>query len=88
MHAQSVITELVAAGHQVHVITPRPGPWEDHRLAASVRLHRLPEIGRGSAAERERRAQASDRAIAEVLHAISGFSNVRRGPQQSGQLKR
>ncbi|HEY9291678.1 MAG TPA: glycosyltransferase family 4 protein [Microlunatus sp.] len=70
VHAQSVIAEFVAAGHQVHVITPRPGAYEDHRLAPSVQLHRLPEIGRGSAAEREHRAQAADRRVGEVLQRI------------------
>ena len=70
VHAQSVIAELSRAGHEVHVITPRPGPYEDHRLASAVRLHRLPEIGPGSAAERELRAMASDCAVAGVLNRI------------------
>lgn len=67
VHAQSVLGVLVDAGHEVHVVTPRPGPIDDHPLAGSVRVHRLPEIGSGPAADREQRARTSDRRVADVL---------------------
>ena len=59
VHAQAVLTELVRAGHEVHLLTPRPGgePASGDPLAQVV-VHPLPEIGRGAAAARELRAQA------------------------------
>ena len=48
VHAQAVLTELVRAGHEVHLCTPRPGgePPSDDPLA-SVTVHPLPAIGKG-----------------------------------------
>jgi glycosyltransferase involved in cell wall biosynthesis len=70
VHAQAVLQVLIRAGHEVHVITPRPGPIADHPIGAQVRLHQLPEIGRGPAAEREQAAIHSDRQVAAVLEAV------------------
>jgi glycosyltransferase involved in cell wall biosynthesis len=70
VHAQSIIKVLVEAGNEVHVLTPRPGPVDGHQLADRVVVHRLPEIGRGAPAARERAAQASDRAVPMVLDTI------------------
>ncbi|SDS03538.1 glycosyltransferase family 4 protein [Microlunatus soli] len=70
VHVQSVLQVLVDAGCDVHVITPRPGPVHDHRLARLVTVHRLPEISAGPAAERERAAQRSDAGVAAVLDAV------------------
>lgn len=71
VHAQAVLTELVRAGHEVHLCTPRPGgePPSDDPLA-SVTVHPLPAIGKGAAGARERRAQASDAALVPLLSAI------------------
>lgn len=69
VHAQSVLRVLVDAGHEVHVLTPRPGPLE-HPLARRVQIHRLPEIGGGPAAEREHRARVSDAHVAAVLETV------------------
>ena len=71
VHAQAVLTELVRAGHEVHLCTPRPGgelPSDDP--LASVTVHPLPAIGKGAAGARERRAQASDAALVPLLSAI------------------
>lgn len=72
VHAQSVLTELVRAGHQVHLLTPRPGgaPAPADPLAQVI-VHPLPEIGRGDAGARELRAQASDAAVAGLLTGIA-----------------
>lgn len=66
VHAQAVLTELVRAGHDVHLLSPRPGgdAWP------GVTVHQLPTIGKGDAAQRELRAQASDSHVAEVLDLI------------------
>ncbi|HEY5979874.1 MAG TPA: glycosyltransferase family 4 protein [Microlunatus sp.] len=71
VHAQAVLTELIRAGHQVHLLTPRPGgvPALDDPLSGVV-VHTLPEIGRGEAALRELRAQESDARVATLLAAI------------------
>jgi glycosyltransferase involved in cell wall biosynthesis len=68
IHAQAVLTEFVLAGHEVHLLTPRPGddPPATSPLRA-VPVHRLPTVGRGPAAERERAAQGSDRAVPGIL---------------------
>ena len=67
VHAQAVLTELVRAGHEVHLLTPRPGG----AAFPGVQIHLLPPIGKGDAAARERRAQASDAAVAGVLSTIA-----------------
>lgn len=71
VHAQAVLTELIRAGHEVHLCTPRPGdqPVAPDPLAA-VTVHPLPAVGKGAAAEREQRAQLSDAALAALLSAI------------------
>ena len=71
VHAQAVLTELVRAGHQVHLLTPRTGgePLPGDPLEQVV-VHPLPEVGRGAAAARELRAQASDARVAELLSQI------------------
>lgn len=67
VHVQAVVTELVRADHEVHLLTPRP----EGNPIAGVTVHRLPAIGKGDAAARERRAQASDAAVAAELTAIA-----------------
>lgn len=67
VHVQAVLTELIRAGHQVHLLTPRAGG----EALPGVRVHVLPTIGKGDAAARERRAQASDAQVAELLTVIA-----------------
>ena len=66
VHAQAVLTELVRAGPEVHLLTPRPGGDP----LPGVTVHRLPEIGRGEAAARELRAQVSDVHVAVLLDSV------------------
>jgi glycosyltransferase involved in cell wall biosynthesis len=66
VHAQAVLTELVRAGHDVHLLTPRLGG----NPLRGVTVHPLPEIGKGDAAARELRAQASDAHVADLLTSI------------------
>jgi glycosyltransferase involved in cell wall biosynthesis len=70
VHVQATLTELIRAGHEVHLLTPRPGGVAPSPELASVTVHRLPEIGRGDAAARELRAQESDAQVAGQLSAI------------------
>ncbi|WNV76029.1 glycosyltransferase family 4 protein [Geodermatophilus sp. DSM 44513] len=65
VHLQAVLRELVADGHEVHVVSPR----RDGVPLPGVHLHRLPAVtGRGG--ERERSARASDAAVAAVLDRV------------------
>ena len=76
IHAQAVLAELSRAGHELHLLTPRPGaPGIEHSAGGEacvpVAVHQLPAVGPGPAAERERAAQRSDRAVAAVLDQLS-----------------
>lgn len=65
VHAQAVLQVLANQGHELHLLTPRPGGDAHVPLV----VHPLPAIT-GSTAERERSAQRSDAAVAEALSAI------------------
>lgn len=67
IHAQAVLAELSRSGHELHLVTPRPG-GEAH---LPVEVHRLPAVGRGPAAERERAAQRCDQAVTAVLDELA-----------------
>lgn len=69
VHVQAVLRELVRRGAHVDLVCAREGGTPPADLA-TVRVHRLPAVGRGPAAERERAAQRSDRAVADVLGAL------------------
>lgn len=71
VHVQATLTELVRAGHEVHLVTPRTGGTAPSPELGSVAVHLLPEIGKGDAAARERRAEASDAAVVGVLDALA-----------------
>lgn len=66
VHVRAVLSELVRAGHEVHLATPRPGGEACDELR-EVRVHHLPAVGGGDPAERERSAWASDAAVADLL---------------------
>lgn len=66
LHVQAVLAVLVAGGHEVHLLTPRP----DGPAPAGVTVHLLPAVGRGQPAERERAARRSDAAVTTVLDAV------------------
>ena len=67
VHAQAVLLELARAGHELHLLTPRP----DGEAPVSLQVHRLPPVGGGPAAERERAAQRCDEAVGAVLDELS-----------------
>jgi glycosyltransferase involved in cell wall biosynthesis len=69
VHVQAVLRELVRRQAEVHLLCARVGGPAPADLS-SVRVHELPAVGRGAAADRERQAQASDRAVASVLDAL------------------
>ena len=67
IHAQAVLAELSRAGHELHLLTPRPGG----ESPVPIEVHQLPTVGGGPAPERERAAQRCDRAVAAVLDELS-----------------
>lgn len=69
VHVQAVVRELVRRGADVHLLCARVGGDVPPGLDG-VRVHALPAAGKGPAAERERGAQASDRAVAAALDAL------------------
>lgn len=70
VHLQSVLTVLLEAGHEVHVLSPRPGDL-DHPLAAQVHLHPLPAVHGRDTETRENSARTSDAALPDLLGAIA-----------------
>ena len=69
VHVQAILRGLTKRGADVHVLAPRIGGALPAGLDG-VRLHALPPVPRGTAAARERAAQASDAAAAEILDRI------------------
>ena len=70
VHLQAVLRELLADGHEVHLVSPRLDrtvPFD--RTLAAVTRHPLPTVT-GSGAEREVSAQQSDAAVGRVLHRV------------------
>lgn len=63
IHAQAVLTVLHAHGHEIHLLTPRPG-GDPH---VELQVHILPVVARGATDHREWSAQQSDAAVADVL---------------------
>lgn len=70
VHVQAVLTELVRAGHEVHLLTSRPGGDATPGLE-TVRVHLLPAVVGDAPADRERSAVRSDAAVAAVLDAVA-----------------
>jgi glycosyltransferase involved in cell wall biosynthesis len=66
IHAQAVLQVLHRQGHEIHLVTPRPGGEPRIPLV----LHRLPAVSGGPTAERERSARRTDAAVAGVLSAV------------------
>jgi glycosyltransferase involved in cell wall biosynthesis len=75
VHLQAVLAELLARGHDVHVVTPRPGGAAPAHLAA-VTVHRLPSLSGARGAAREHAAVASDAAVAVVLDRLHRTGGV------------
>jgi glycosyltransferase involved in cell wall biosynthesis len=66
IHAQAVLQVLHRHGHEIHLVTPRPGGESSIPLV----LHRLPAVSGGPTAARERSAQHSDASVADILTAV------------------
>ena len=66
IHAQAVLKVLSTQGHEIHLVTPRPGG----EPRVPVIVHRLPGVSGGATAEREVSARQSDAAVTEVLTAV------------------
>lgn len=75
VHVQAVIRELVRRGASVDLVCARTGGDAPPDFA-DVRVHLLPEVGRGPAAERERAAAASDTAVAGLLDGLGPLDLV------------
>jgi glycosyltransferase involved in cell wall biosynthesis len=67
VHAQAVLQVLSAKGHDIHLITPRPG-GEPH---VPLTMHQLPAISGRPTAARELSARASDAMAVLSLTAVS-----------------
>jgi glycosyltransferase involved in cell wall biosynthesis len=66
VHVQAVLGRLVARGHDVHLLTPRPGGPPPPELA-SVTVHPLPTVEGSDPAAREAATRLSDREVRSVL---------------------
>ncbi|MFV0407121.1 MAG: glycosyltransferase family 4 protein [Propioniciclava sp.] len=66
VHVQAILRVLCHRGVEVHLVCARVGGQPPAGLE-DVLLHRLPEIGRGEPAVRERAAQHSDAAVSALL---------------------
>lgn len=75
VHLQAVLGELVRRGHQVHLLTCRPGGPAPGGLDAVV-VHRLPGVAGAGSPERETSARASDAAVAGVLDTLHGSGGL------------
>ncbi|PZR52652.1 glycosyltransferase family 1 protein [Xylanimonas oleitrophica] len=78
VHVRAVLAELVAGGHEVHLVTPRPGGTlgsDDGDPLRAVVVHELPAVPRADRtkgpAEREHAARAVDAQVAGVLDAVA-----------------
>ena len=65
VHVQAIITQLLGRGHEVHLITSRPGPVPAHM--SGLHVHPLPQPFGRNTTEREVAARAVDRWVAVVL---------------------
>jgi glycosyltransferase involved in cell wall biosynthesis len=73
VHVRAVVSELLAAGHEVHLITPRPGLPPGEQAPGALRevtWHVLPPVPRGEPAGRERAARATDALVSGVLDEV------------------
>lgn len=69
VHAQAVLRVLCADGHDVHLVTVRPGGTPAPEIAG-VTVHPLTPVAADGAAARERTAQRSDAEVLDVLDRI------------------
>lgn len=74
VHVQAIVGQLLRRGHEVHLITPRPGPLPTH--LSGLHVHPLPAPESGDAADREAAAQATDRWVAVALDRIHASGPV------------
>jgi glycosyltransferase involved in cell wall biosynthesis len=72
---QAVLRELARRAWDVHVLCARVGGSVPPGLQ-DVRVHELPAVGTGSVEDRERAAQASDAAVADVLDGVGPLDLV------------
>ncbi len=75
VHAQAVLRVLVDRGAQVHLVAARLGGPLPAGLQG-LRVHLLPAVTAGSAAERELAARGTDAAVAGVLDTLGGVDLV------------
>lgn len=69
VHVQAVLLVLLSRGYEVDLLAARVGGAVPAGLEA-VRLHGLPAVPKGDAADRERAAQVSDAAVGPLLDGI------------------
>lgn len=75
VHVQSILTQLVDRGDQVHLLTPRPGPTAPAHLAGVV-VHRLPSTHGEPADGREADSRRADEQVAVTLDRLHAQAPV------------
>lgn len=65
VHVQAIIGQLLERGHEVHLLTSRPGPVPGH--LAGLHVHALPTADGLDARSREAAARAADRRVRTLL---------------------
>ena len=74
VHVQAILDRLLAQGHEVHLVTPRPGPVPPH--LAGLHVHPLPAPEGDDPRSREAAARATDRRVAVLLDRIRASRRV------------
>ena len=74
VHVQAILDRLLAQGHEVHLVTPRPGPVPPH--LAGLHVHPLPAPEGDDPRSREAAARATDRRVAVLLDRIRASGPV------------
>ena len=65
VHLQAIISQLLDRGHEVHLVTSRPGPVPGH--LSGLHVHSLPAPHGSDTSARELAARAADRWTAVIL---------------------
>ena len=74
VHVQAIVAQLLDRGHEVHLVTPRPGPVPAH--LAGLRVHPIPGPQGSDPASRERAARETDRQTASVLDELAAVDRI------------
>jgi glycosyltransferase involved in cell wall biosynthesis len=74
VHVQAIVAQLLDRGHEVHLVTARPGPVPAH--LAGLHVHPIPCPHGSDPAAREVAAREADRQAAVVLDRLAAVGQV------------